>query len=641
MTERRRPLAWLFPALLAWAGTALSQPVPAPPGIDDLLRRPEFSDVRLSPRGDYLALTAPMEDRSVLVIMRRADRTITTSVNPGADAFIDGVSWIGDERVVVAWSRRFGRLDEPWAMPGLHTVDVHGRGRDQLWGDIVDPMLGTPGRVLMGQCARDTSKGCMTRLSEVSVASRGKPRHVVDGPVPNARFMVGRGGTPVFSWATDEDGWHQLFLHRDGDWVPLNHERDSGVVVSPLAVADDGTHGWLWSERRSGPDVIERIDLASGARSVLASDPDLDPQGVVASFDRREIVGVRYGHGAPELRWFEPEHPHVPMYRLLEREFPGEAVYVTSATADGRLAVVRVTSDREPGRYYLLDIVSGAMQPLVEHRSWLDRRALAAQQPIRFDRRDGAGWLDGYLTRPLRPAAGGAPLVVLVHGGPHGVRDAWGFDPEVQMLAAHGYAVLQVNFRGSAGRGVDFVESGYRQWGRGMIDDIVDGVRQAQALDGISPTRACIWGASYGGYAALMATVREPDLFACAIGMAGPYDLPTMYRWGDVQRSRWGRARLEDYIGRDTATLAADSPSHHADSIRAALLIVQGGRDRRVSPEHMRIMTRALDRAGKPYELYAPRDETHGFHNDAYAREYYRRVFDFLGRHLPAEQPIR
>lgn len=621
---------------LVCAAALLVEAHAAPPTIDDLLKRAEFDNVQISPTGEYLALTATLDDRSVMVITRRDDRSITTSLNPGHDGFIDAISWVSDERVVVSWSRRLRSVAQPYAMPALHTVDVHGRGRREFWGRLVDRMTRDPDRVLVVECYREVKIGCLTRLNEVGVLKRGKVRTVVDGPVPNARFMVDRTGSPVFSWAQTEDDYQAVFVRRDDAWVQLNDEQDSDVLVIPVAVSDDLRHGFLWTERKAGTDVIERIDLATGARQVVASDPDMDPASLVMSFDLREAIGVRYGRGAPVMRYFDEAHPHVPMYRLLEAEFPGHHVRVTSATRDGRLAVVLVASDMEPGRYYLLDIVSGDMRPLVEHRAWIDRGALASQQPVSFQRRDG-GQLDGYLTVPSTPVAGGAPLVALVHGGPFGVRDSWGFDPEVQMLAAHGYAVLQVNFRGSAGRGREFMESGYLQWGRGMIDDIVDGVRWARGQPGVSPSRSCIWGASYGGYAALMASVREPAMFACAIGMAGPYDLPTMYKWGDTQRTKRGRAVLEQYIGTDMQALIADSPSNHAEAITAALMIAHGGRDYRVSPEHMRIMTRALDKAGKPYELFAPRNETHGFFDDATAREYYGRVFAFLGRHLPVQ----
>lgn len=167
-----------------------------------------------------------------------------------------------------------------------------------------------------------------------------------------------------------------------------------------------------------------------------------------------------------------------------------------------------------------------------------------------------------------------------------------------------------------------------------MIDDLNDATRWAIADAGVDAARICLWGASYGGYAAVMAAAREPDLYRCAVGFAGPYDLPTMHRWGDVQRSRWGRAYLDRTLGDDMAELRRQSPTAHADKIKADLMLVQGMRDERVSPEHLRMMKRALEEAGKPYEGYFPSQETHGFFGEKSKRQYYERVLGFLDKHL-------
>jgi len=626
---------------LALAAALHAGPAPAaPPTVEELLRPAEFEDVQISPRGDYLALRMQSDGRTVMAVMRRADGAITATMGAGEDGFIDDVAWIGDERLLASWSKRVGLTAQPYTMPTLQVVDVDGGNRRAFDGWVADPMTEDGDRVMVVECMRETRRGCLTRLREIGVLSRGTPRSIADGPVPNARFMVDRMRRPVFSWAADPDGYLQTFLRTGDDWLEINNERYSGVAVYPQGVEYDMRHGHLWSEQTSGPDVIERIDLATGERTVVASDGDMDPSGLVLSFDQREVIGARYGRGAPVTRYFSDAQPHVTLARELEREFAGERVLVTSSTRDGRLVVVFVDSDREPGRYYLLDVVTGDLQRLLHHREWIDRGALAARQPVEFSARDGRT-LEGYLTRPVAEVPGGAPLVVLVHGGPHGVRDHWGFDSEVQMLAARGFAVMQVNFRGSGGRGRAFMESGYLQWGTGMIADIVDGTRWAQAQDGVSASAPCIWGASYGGYAALMASVREPELFGCVVGVSGPYDLATMHRLGDVQESRTGKTSLARYVGTDVANLREQSPTHHAGAIRAALMLVHGGRDRRVPQEHAMSMRRALDRAGKPYEWFLAKEETHGFHDRENEHAYYARVLGFLERHLKPGAGVR
>jgi dipeptidyl aminopeptidase/acylaminoacyl peptidase len=354
---------------------------------------------------------------------------------------------------------------------------------------------------------------------------------------------------------------------------------------------------------------------------------------VIWSFDGSEPIGAAFGAGVPQIRFFDGTHPHAVLLRELQDAFPGEIARVTSASRDGRTALVTVTSDREPGRFYVLDTASGDLKLLARSRPWLDRESLSETRPVSLQARDGVT-LHGYLTLPRSAGGAAAPLVLFPHGGPFGVEDTWGFHEETQMLAARGYAVLRVNFRGSGGRGRDFMERGYRQWGGAMQDDLTDATRWAASQAGVDGARICAWGESYGGYAALMGAIREPELYRCVIGMAGPYDLPTMYRWGDTQRSTWGKGFLETTLGTDQTALLAHSPSRLADRLKAAVMIVQGGRDPRVSPQHAREMKAAMEAAGKPFEGYFPPNETHGFFADKSRREYYARVLDFLDRHL-------
>ena len=618
---------------LCAAGTACSAARATPPTLDELLRRPQYEWMNLSPTGEYVAANLPMEDRTALAIVRRTDMKVTASVDPGKGGFVDSSFWVGDSRLFAEWSMRFGAIAQPYSMGQVYSIDVDGKNRRSLYGAIIDPLRHDQEHVLIVTCVKIQKRECMTRLRKMRTDGRGIPEDIVDGAAPGATFMVDRTGAPRFSWATDDDDIQKTFLRQNDAWVLINDERQSGVEVVPVGVGYDRRFGFLWSERKAGTDVIERIDLATGERSVVASDEQFDPSGLVWSFDGSEPIGAAFGVGVPTIRFFDEKHPHVALMRDLERSFPGEIARVTSTSRDGRTALVTVTGDREPGRFYLLDTASGDLKLLARSRPWLDRDSLSEMRPFTMQARDGVT-LHGYLTRPKSAGDAAAPLVVFPHGGPFGVEDNWGFRDDVQILAAHGYAVLQVNFRGSGGRGRDFMEMGYRQWGGTMQDDLTDATRWAMAQAGIDAKRVCVWGESYGGYAALMGAVREPALYRCAIGMAGPYDLPTMYRWGDVQRSTWGEGQLQTTLGTDQKALIENSPTRHVDRIQAAVMLVQGGRDGRVSPQHAREMRAALEAAKKPYEGYFPSHETHGFYADKSRREYYSRVLDFLDRHL-------
>jgi len=238
---------------------------------------------------------------------------------------------------------------------------------------------------------------------------------------------------------------------------------------------------------------------------------------------------------------------------------------------------------------------------------------MAAMQPISFKARDGLT-IHGYLTLPL----GGhkpLPLVVNPHGGPFGIRDYWQFDPETEFLAYHGYAVLQVNYRGSGGYGAAFQNAGYYQWGGTMQDDLTDATQWAIKQGIADPKRICIYGGSYGGYAALEAVVKAPDLYKCAIGYAGVYDLVMLHdRGGEMYYSSHGMgAYLSNTLGDNMAALRAASPVDHVNRIKAALFLAHGGADETVPIDQANEMRSALDKAGKKYEwLYYP-NEGHGY----------------------------
>ncbi|MEG3193550.1 alpha/beta fold hydrolase, partial [Lysobacter sp. D1-1-M9] len=319
----------------------------------------------------------------------------------------------------------------------------------------------------------------------------------------------------------------------------------------------------------------------------------------------------------------------------LEAAFPEDAVAFSSGSRDGKHVIVRVWSDRDPGSFYLLDRDAKQTALLTRVKPWLSPDDLAPSTPISIRARDGVE-LDGYLTRPLGQAesGGGWPMVVLPHGGPFGLRDEWSYDEEVQLLAARGYATLRVNFRGSSGRGRNFVEAGFREWGGRMQADVIDATRWAVEEGHAAPGRICIWGTSYGGYAALMGAALAPDLYRCAVATAAVTDLNVSWRWGDIQRSTWGKNFLEETMGSDSARLREASPVTHAADIRAEVLLVHGRRDARVSYEHAKAMIEAFEKAGKPVEQEVFSNETHGIYGDENRSVYYTRVLGFLDRHI-------
>jgi dipeptidyl aminopeptidase/acylaminoacyl peptidase len=328
---------------------------------------------------------------------------------------------------------------------------------------------------------------------------------------------------------------------------------------------------------------------------------------------------------------FDMQSPAAQSLVALMKQFPGESVRFVSGTRDGRLSVVLVEADADPGTFYLFDSKARTLSPLLQRASWINPVAMAAKQPFEFAARDGMK-LQGYVSYPPGHVHDKhLPMVVMVHGGPYQARDRWDYESDVQALATRGYAVLQVNFRGSPGYGYTFEKAGWREWGGKMQDDVTDATRWAIALGIADPQRLCIYGASYGGYAALEGAVKEPDLYKCAIGYVGVYDLPMMYSRGDTHKSTSGENFLKRQMGDDMAELAKRSPINQLDSLKAKVMLVVGGQDERVPPIQGSNLHTALLKRHIAHEWIDKPGEMHGFYDEANVTEFYTTMLQFIG----------
>ena len=265
-------------------------------------------------------------------------------------------------------------------------------------------------------------------------------------------------------------------------------------------------------------------------------------------------------------------------------------------------------------------------------REWFNPAKLPAARAVTVKARDGLA-LHGYLTPPRGASgAGPVPMVVMPHGGPFGIFDELSFDDDTHMLTEAGYAVLRINFRGSGNYGARFQLAGAREWGGRMQDDLTDATRWAIEQNIADPARICIYGASYGGYAALMGAAREPDLSRCAAGYVGVYDLEAIHRQNS-RSARWLRNWTDDWVG-ERDKLDERSPILMAGRIKVPVFLAAGGQDRIAPIAHSKRMERALRDAGTPVETLYISSEGHGFYTDEHRREYYTRLLDFLSRHL-------
>jgi dipeptidyl aminopeptidase/acylaminoacyl peptidase len=259
---------------------------------------------------------------------------------------------------------------------------------------------------------------------------------------------------------------------------------------------------------------------------------------------------------------------------------------------------------------------------------------MAEMKPIQYKARDGLT-IHGYLTVPKGSSGKNLPLIVNPHGGPE-LRDNWVFDPEVQFLANRGYAVLRVNFRGSTGYGKSFVKAGFKEWGRKQQDDITDGVKWAIAQGIADPKRICIFGASYGGFAALTGLEQTPELYRCGISYAGVIDVQRNFK--SIERNlKIVQAALADMLGEaktDASYWKEISPINHVDKIQVPVFLAYSEYDPKIPIATARDLAKALKKRGKLYDFMVKDNEAHGFHQEVNRIEFYKKVDQFLKANL-------
>jgi len=334
--------------------------------------------------------------------------------------------------------------------------------------------------------------------------------------------------------------------------------------------------------------------------------------------------------GKPRVQILDAENEFAKDLSKIGRLYDGKFFYPTSYAASGKLAVIHAMSDKVPGEFLLYDNVANTLTPLFESGKALTQAGLSTMHAIKFNARDGLE-IEGFLTLPQNGNGKNLPMVLMVHGGPIGIFDSWGFDSEVQLLANRGYAVLQVNYRGSGNYGRSFTEKGHLQWGRAMQDDVTDATNWAIAQGIADKKRICIYGGSYGGYSALMGAVREPDLYACSIGNVGVYDLNQLYK-DDSKESWYLDKYLTNTLG--NTNLEIISPSLRASEIRIPVLLGAGREDKIALPLHTERMRDAIIKAGGSVDTVIYEGEGHGNYLQKNQVDWANRVLNFLDKNI-------
>ena len=632
--------------------------------LDDFVKHSDYLDVKISPDGKHFATRFRVNDTVSVAVLRVSDGKTVGGIPPGDKNAISSVHWATNNRLVYTFAEKRSSRDAASQTGELFAIDIDGKANKMLAGFRAEKIVrgsrlgsknSSKGSYQLLNTLPDDDKHVLVieypwslykdywydRRETKPIVSRlniytGKKTRSETIPYHGARvFANDKGQVKLALWSDDSVSQKAVYREsKDHPWenISLNLDIANDLLI-PVSINKTGDKIYLeGAVGKAGITTLFEFSLQTKEMTrVFDNNAELDFWNV--DLNREPIVGTSYlGNHKYHYSLTNSESVMLKHHQKLQKAFPEQEVQISTFSDDGKLLVLNVTSATNPGEYYLYNTQTQRADFIWANYSWIDPRTLAPTKAISLDARDGQK-LHGYLTTP-KDHVNRRALVVLPHGGPHGVRDYPNYDPEVQLLASRGYSVLQINFRGSYGYGTVFEEQGYKNWGKVMVDDVIDATHWAVNEGVTTKNNVCIYGASYGGYSALMSAARAPDLYQCAIGYVGVYDLEAMKTKGDIPIGFRGRKYLDTVLGSDTADLKAQSPLTHADKIKASVMLIHGDEDIRVPSYHAKKMRTALKKANNaPQWLYLD-DAGHGAFSTENRTKVYEAILKFLDEHI-------
>lgn len=664
MSMRLATAAVALAGLLLSAPITRAQPAPAPvtakpPSITDFFKRPSVRRPKLSPSGRYLAIQATGRgDRMLLAVIDLQTMEAPRFIAGFNDADIAQHHWVNEERLV------FQVSDSPdgstsVAAEGLWAVDRDGSKQRQLihaqFNFVSNATLITDRRLeLVWSLHSVPTDGSY----DVIVHRRRWSQEPESMGVQLARLDTRTGitrslnqGIPAYTvqWVLDpsneprllqtfRQGRSQWFRRgADGSWQPW-YEDDGYAARRPVPIWVGLDGEMLGEAPYRGYAALFRLDPTTGEREAqpLVSMKGYSYEGrLIYDHAALRLLGVHFETDAPSTAWFDPTMKAI--QADIDARLPGSVnIIECERCLDATNLIVTAVSDQRPPAYLLYKPASKSLDVVSSPPAALRPSLMGQRDYHRIRARDGLE-MPVLVTQPAGGVKGKAPTILLVHGGPYVRGTHWQWEPMAQFLASRGYLVLEPEYRGSTGYGAELFRAGWKQWGLAMQDDIADTLAWAVRQGWADPQRACIMGASYGGYAAMMGAVTQGDLFKCAINWVGVTDIGLMssIHWSDFSEewTRYGMKRLVADPATDAEQMRRTSPLQRAKEIRMPLLMAYGGLDRRVPLKHGTDMKAAL-RDDQALEWVVYPEEGHGWFNLKTNEDFWGRVERFLGKHL-------
>ena len=614
---------------------------------------PMIESPTVSPNGEYIASVFNSDDGPKVVLSKFGSTDISTLVQlRKSEDRIENIYWANNERLLISASYSEKIVNRYFRMNRIFSVSIDGKDVRELKTKIIKKLAPWEKRAMadinLVSLLKDDKHHVLLQMYDVKDEAQVVYKvNVYDGEF--TKLFANQYN--VYTWVVNEDdqvtfGYGSLkedpevrtIWHRkteNDEWKLLHKQKAfEGETFAPIAVQGDKL--LVLTDHETRRKALWEYDIASGEYVKLVYGHEkYDVRNVIYNTDRDEIIGATYFEHFRQDHYFSDKNNE--LASIVKNTFKGFFTNIYSISEDDTKLLVFAAKDNSPTKFFWLDLENKKGGMWFSQYPYLENQLLANVLPIDFQARDGVA-LNGYLTLPAKSTTAKPPLVVWPHGGPMGVRDYQYFDPYVQFFTNKGYAVLQVNYRGSGGFGSDFEASGYHQWGEKMQQDLYDGVTWLQDKNLVDTNNACFAGYSYGGYAALTAAFQHPNAYKCIISIAGISDLYELaekdYKWeGGI------RAHIVNTIGDPSNDeiankLKANSAINHLDKIKAPILLLHGTHDTQVRLNQSKDFYKSAKSAGLKVKYVEFKHGTHYLDEAENRLKAFSELDAFLNKHL-------
>ena len=645
--------------------------------IKNFSQLPDTYDIKLSPNGEMIGVLREINGERMLSIINIDTKELIFNHRYVKKGEIGGFEWLSDERLLMSKITTFATRNSKFPTGELYAVNIDGKKEIILTGrqakrssdtakddpkkpaTLIDLLPEEPNKIMVQFFSSDE----FWRLYKVDIFNGEIERYAVP-PVRQPYYQFDANGQLIAVAGVNKDTFDlQIYLYNknipteyfvgsscsgsDVDCIEVVERKAGSISKNPdwtfwksdswdsrlELVSYNKDNNTLVTVENLGQDLsgIYRTNLTSGKRKLIYRHDTVDV-GSVLTDDEGNVYGATFMDGYPSLVFFKGDSKQKDRLKYVKGLFPNSLISPSNMSDDETRQTFMVSSDVNPGIFYLVDSETETVTPLGKFWGSIEYSKLVPVEPLSFKSRDGAT-IHGYLTRSAIGNSKDSPTIVHPHGGPEGVRDRWGFDHRSQMLASEGFNVLQINFRGSGGYGLSYQRFISGNWD-GVLTDLFDGMEYLHNKGDIDQYNSCIYGGSYGGYAATQGAIMRPDLFKCSVSDVGVYDLVNLFNTGDIQDSRGGKPQLIKRLGADEERHKEMSPHYNAEKLKVPFFMIHGKKDIRAPYEDAVKFSKKLDSIGFEHKKLFIAKEGHGYSDEGVRYESNMDLINFFKEHL-------